>query len=360
MKFSIVFAIAIAVCASAASMPAAMSFDGVPKPVFVFAGPKDDAGWNQAFDRARSKLESAMHMTIPYVETGEQADVRTATESFIKQGRNIVVGDSDKFAVAFKALATQYGRTALINITDSIVDAPRAPNLRSVYGRSYESQYLCGVVAGENSKKADIGFLALRPSPIANWEINGYTLGVLKANPKATVHVVFIGEASSAKERAATSTLIDQGADVVGQSTDGPTPQIVAQERGIFATGHAVDLHTIAPKSTLCSSIWVWDRYLTREIRTISSGNWQADPSSVLLGITRGGTDIACCGTVVTAQMMAKLNTERDGIMINQNQVFAGPIVDTDNRAPVPMGAVLSDAKLWKMDWYVKGVVIDR
>ena len=84
-----------------------------------------------------------------------------------------------------------------------------------------------------------------------------------RTKPDATVHVVFIGEANYAQERAAASALIDRGADVLGQSIDGQTPQIVAQERGVFATGHAVDLHELAPKSALCASTWVWDRYGT-------------------------------------------------------------------------------------------------
>lgn len=362
MRFSIVLgiAIAIAVGASAATMPAAMSLDGAPKPAFVYAGAKDDAGRNAAADRARTRLQSALHMAIPYIEIGDHGDVASAIENFIKQGRNVIVADSNKFAEPLEDLATKHGQVVFINITDDLADAPRAPNLKTVFGRSYESQYLCGVVAGEASKKANIGFVARRASPITNWEINGYALGVLKANPKATVHVAFIGEASPANERAAASALIDRGADVVGQSVDGPTPQLVAQERKVLATGHAVDLHQMAPKSALCASIWVWDRYLSLEFRTISAGKWQADPSSQLLGITRGGTDIACCSTVVNEQMMATLDAARDGIIVDRKQVFAGPIVDNRNTERVPAGAILSDAELWKTDWYVKGVVIDR
>ena len=199
----------------------------------------------------------------------------------------------------------------------------------------------------------------MKPSTV-NWEINGYALGVRRANPDATVHVVFTGEASSTKERAVAEALIDRGADVLGQSIDGATPQIVAQERGVFATGHAVDLHELAPKSALCASIWVWDRYLSREIEGIAAGNWQADPNSLLLGMTRGGVDIACCGKAVPERAMDKLIAERDGIIISDKQVFAGPLMDSDNTERVPSGGVLGDAALWAMDWYVKGVVIDR
>jgi basic membrane protein A and related proteins len=357
MKFTM--AAVVAVLCIVSSVSGAMTLSGAPKPVFLYSGPKDDAGWNQAVDLARTNLEAALHMTIPYAEVGAEAGIRTLTENYIHNGDNVVIGDSDKYSASFKNLAAKYPHVAFINIADDIVSAPQMANLTSVYGRSYESQYLCGVVAGKTSKKGNIGFLALRPTAIANWEINGYTRGVRVAHPDATVHVLFTGEADPAKERQAASALIDRGADVLGQSVDGPTPQIVAQERGVFATGHAVDLHELAPKSALCTSVWVWDRYLSTEIARIAAGTWQAGTNK-LLGITKGGTDIACCNNAIKRDTFTKLLDERDGIIISGKQVFSGPLVDSDNKERVPAGGVLSDAQLWKMDWYVKGVVIDR
>jgi basic membrane protein A and related proteins len=360
MRFSIVTGVVSAVLYAATTVSGAVSLDGAPKPVFIYGGPKDDDGWHQSTDQARTNLQSALQMAIPYAETGAGADVRTLTENFINQGHNVVIGDSPQYLTAFKDLAGKYAHVAFINISDNIVDAPQMPNLASVYGRSYESQYLCGVIAGMTSKKSNIGFLARQSSPIINWEINGYALGVRRTKPDAAVHVVFIDDASSAQERGAASALIDRGADVIGQNVDGSTPQIVAQERGVFATGHAVDLHESAPKSALCSPVWAWDRYLSAEIKKIAAGNWQADPNSLLLGITGGGVDIACCSKEITHETMAKLLDERDGIFVSGKQVFAGPLVDNDNKERVPAGGVLSDVELRAMDWYVKGVVIDK
>lgn len=360
MRMWIAAVIAIALVYTATTRAGAITLDGPPKPVFLHAGPKDDAGWNQSFDLARARLELKLRTNIPSAEVGGDADIKTTTEGYLKQGYNIVVGNSARYLAAFKDLAVKYVHVAFINISDDIVDAPQRPNLASVYGRSYESQYMCGAVAGLASKKANIGFLALRPSPIANWEINGYALGVHRAKPDATLHVVFTDEESPAKQRAAAAALIDRGAGVLGQSIDGPTPQIVAQERGIFATGHAIDLHALTPKSSLCASIWVWDRYLSPEIRKIAGGNWQADPNNLLLGQTRGGVEIACCGKELTETAMATLLDVRDGITVSKKQVFAGPLMDNDNRERVPAGGVLSEAALEDMNWYVKGVVIDR
>jgi basic membrane protein A and related proteins len=352
-------------CAVAAAAAAAASdgltLEGPPKPAFLYAGAKDDFGWQQSIDRSRVITESAMKTEIPYAENvPAAADVATATEKFINQGYNIIIGDSPGYSSTFSDLAAKFPKTAFINITSNSLGAPKLSNLRSVYGRIYESQYLCGVIAGEVSKTGNIGFLARQPASVENWEINAYALGVQAVKPDASVHVIFTDASDPAKERAAASTLIDRGADVLGQSIDGPTPQIVAQERGVFATGHAVDLHEMAPENIVCSSVWVWDRYLSAEINKIASGLWNADPNYQLVGMTGGATDIACCSKAISAEAMNKLIAKRDGIIISRNHVFSGPLMDRDGKERVAVGSTISDSDLWAMDWYVKGVMIEN
>jgi basic membrane lipoprotein Med (substrate-binding protein (PBP1-ABC) superfamily) len=359
---SIALSTAIGLLSGAAAVAdTGVTLDGPAKPAFLYAGAKDDQGWNQAIDEARSKTETALKVTIPYAEnvSEDAATITASTETFIGQGYNVIIGDSPGYADAFKGLAKKHPKTAFINIQNT-KGTPGPANLQSVYGRGYESQYLCGVAAGITTKSGNVGFLASGPTSTANWEINGYALGMRTQKPDASLQVIFTGSNDPAKERAAASTLIDHGADVLGQSIDGPTPQIAAGERGVLATGHAVDLHELAPKSAICSSVWTWDRYLVREIGKIAVGNWTAEENDGLLGMTRGATDIACCGTEVSTEGIDKLIAERDGIIITGKTVFSGPLVDGQDKERVPAGSDLSDNDLWAMDWYVKGVVIDR
>jgi basic membrane protein A and related proteins len=362
MRFSVTLIVGAGLlfAAGAAANPG-VPLDGPPKPAFVYAGAIDDQGWNQAIDQARSKMQETLNLKIPYADNvpAEGGGVTSSTENFIGQGYNIIIGDSAVYADAFKAMAQKHPGTVFINLQD--VKAPSGqPNFQSVYGRSYESQYLCGVATGLATKSGNIGFLASQPTSVANWEINAYTLGVKLNKPDATVHVIFIGAQDPAKERAAASALIDHGADVLGQSLDGPTPQVVAEERGVLATGHAVDLHDLAPKSTICSSIWTWDRYLVRDIKKIAAANWTADQNSGLVGMIEGSNDIACCSDVAPIKTIAKIIAERDGIIITQNQVFKGPLDDNEGKERVKEGDYLSDDDLWAMNWYVKGVTIDK
>jgi basic membrane protein A len=361
MRFYIAVGVMFSLCGAAVVAAAdGLSLDGPPKPAFIYVGTKDNNGWQQAIELARRNTEAALKATIPYVEnvSADEADVEVATKKLISEGNTVIIGTSAGYAEAFKKLAQLFPKVAFINISDNLTAAPQAPNLKSIFGRSYESQYICGVVAGLTSKSGNIGFLAAKPSGIANWEINGYTLGVHAANPEGVVHVRFTKSTSPTSERDAATALIDHGADVLGQAIDGPTPQLIAQERGVFATGHAIDLHEQAP-STICSSIWVWARYLIPEIKKIAKGGWTADPSTALLGMTRGGTDIACCGTALPRKGIPKMLAERDNIIILEKDVFGGPLMDRDGKERVPAGGALSDVDLWGMNWYVHGVVID-
>jgi basic membrane protein A and related proteins len=119
-------------------------------------------------------------------------------------------------------------------------------------------------------------------------------------------------------------------------------------------------LSQFAPKATLCSSVWVWDRYFVPELKKIEAGNWTPDPYGAFPGIAGGGTDIACCNSVVPKDVVDKVMAVREEIVKGTKQVFGGPLADRDGKERVAAGKVLGDADLWKMDWYVKGVVTQR
>jgi len=50
----------------------------------------------------------------------------------------------------------------------------------------------------------------------------------------------------------------------------------------------------------------------------------------------------------------------RKEIIDGKLHVYAGPIKDRDGKERVPAGQVISDADLWKMDWYVPGVITQK
>jgi basic membrane lipoprotein Med (substrate-binding protein (PBP1-ABC) superfamily) len=345
-------------CAAAAQVAMGFTLTEAPKVAFLYFAEKTDGGWTQAFEEARLKMEPALDMKIPFVENVPEVagQIRPAAERFIQRGFNVIIGTAFGYSDTFKELSEKYPKVAFLNASGTT----NGPNLESFYGRTYESQYLCGMAAGGMSKTGKLGFVAAHPIGPVNWTINAYELGAQKMNPNATVTVIFTGSWNDpVKERAAAQALVDQGIDVIGQHVDTPTPQIVAQERGIYGTGHHRDLREFAPKATLCSSAWTWDKHLTPTLKKVAAGNWQPSPYGAFPGIKDGGTDIACCNTVVPKEVVDKVTAERAAIIAGKH-IFSGPLKDTAGKERVAAGAALDDAGLWKMDWFVPGVISQK
>lgn len=332
-----------------------LTLKGEPKIALILFAAKNDGGWSQTFEEARATMEGALDTKIPLVENipEDAASITPPVERFIQRGSNVIIGTAFGYSDTFKKLSEKYPQVAFLNgagITNG-------SNLESFYGRTYESQYLCGMVAGAMSKSGKLGFVAANPLGLVNWTINAYELGARQMNPNATVTAVFTGAWNDpVKERAAAEALIDKGIDVIGQHVDTPTPQIVAQERGVYGTGHHRDMREFAPKATLCSSVWVWAKFLVPEVKKIAGGNWVPAPYGAFPGIKDGGTDIACCGPAVPKDVADKVMAAREAIIAGRH-VYAGPLADRDGKTRVAAGAVLGDGELWKMDWYVPGVI---
>jgi basic membrane protein A len=359
MRSSLLIGLAAAVGLTSAAAVAADGFTlkAPPKIAVLYFDAKNDGGWTQAMHEGRLRMETALGQQIAFVEKiPENASVIIpAGEKFIQRGYNIIIGNAYGHSAGFKELAEKHPDIAFLNTSGNT----NGPNLESIYGRTYEAHYLCGMVAGAMSKTGKLGFVAANPFGVVNWTINAYELGAKKMNPNATVTAVYTGAWNDpVKERAAATALIDQGADVIGQHVDTPTPQIVAQERGVYATGHHRDLNEFAPKANLCSSIWVWDKFFVPEIKKVEAGNWKPNPYGAFVSIG-DGIDIACCNAVVPKDVVEKVMAEREAI-IKGKHVYAGPLADRDGKERVAAGQVLSDADLWKMDWYVAGVITQK
>ncbi len=348
----------LAIALMAMTKPALAEFKlaGPPKIAMLIYTSKSDQAWSEAFDKARLRMEKTLGTKIQLVENiPENATaIRPAVELLIQKGFNIILGSAYGYSDTFKELSEKYPQVAFFNGAGTT----NGPNLESFYGRTYESQYLCGMAAGAVSKTGKLGYVAANPYPLVNWAINAFTMGAREMNPSATVTVVFTGAWNDAvKERGAAEAMAGQGADVFGQHAGTAATQVFAEERGLHATGHHYDLTSVAPHATLCTSVWVWDRLLTPEVKKVEAGTWQPAPYGIFAGIKDGGTDIACCGSAVPKAAVEKIMAERQAIIDGKKQIYAGPLKDRDGKEVVAAGKVLGDADLWKMNWYVEGVV---
>lgn len=136
--------------AAAAQEGQGLTLDKPAKIAMLYISPRNDGGWTQAFDEARQKLETELDTKIQYVESVPEnaSSIRPAVDRLIQRGANVIIGTAFGYSDTFKELADKYPDVAFLNGSGTTNSA----NLESFYGRTYESQYLCGMAAGAASK----------------------------------------------------------------------------------------------------------------------------------------------------------------------------------------------------------------
>ncbi len=95
------------------------------------------------------------------------------------------------------------------------------------------------------------------------------------------------------------------------------------------------------------------------ELEKIKAGTWEPSPTAPSRGSRRAGTDISCCGSAVSEENKKKIFAARQSI-IDGFPVFVGPLKDRDGKERLAAGQPISDADLWKMDWFVDGVISQK
>ena len=202
-------AIAVGIVLSGQSTSASaepFKLNGDPKIAWIYFSEVNDGGWTQAIDEARQRMESDLGLEITWVEKIPEvaSQVTNAADRLIRRGHNIIIGGAFGHSDAFKTLSEKYPDVAFLNPAGTT----NGDNLNGFYGRTYESQYLCGIAAGGLTKSNKIGFVAANPFGLVNWTVNAYLLGARQVNPDVTLHVVYTGSWNDPiKERAAAQAL---------------------------------------------------------------------------------------------------------------------------------------------------------
>src|SRR3954451_3958172 len=230
---------------------------------FIYVGPKDDYGYNQAHSEGATGVQK-----LTWVKAVEEASVPETT-SVQETMRNMinVDGATVLFPTSFGyfdphilKVAKQNPKIQFLHCGGLYSEGKHPKNVGSYFGYIDEAVYISGIVAGLSTKSSKLGFIAAKPIPQVLRNINAFTLGARSVNPKATVQVIFTGDwAMPVKEAEAATSLINQGVDVLTCHVDSPKVIIqTAEKRGIFVTGYHADQAEIAPKGYLTGAEWDW------------------------------------------------------------------------------------------------------
>jgi simple sugar transport system substrate-binding protein len=334
---------------------------------FIYVGPKDDYGYNQAHAEGCAGVQK-----LAWVKAEEEASVpeTTAVEETM---RNMIMQDGVTvlFPTSFGyfdphilKLAKQFPDVQFFHCGGLYVEGKHPKNVGSYFGYIDEAEYVCGIVAAESSKSKRLGFIAAKPIPQVLRNINSYTLGARSVVPDVTVQVIFTGDWSlPVKEAEAANSLIDQGIDVLTCHVDSPKVVITtAEKRGVMCTGYHANQSVLAPKGYLTGAEWNWTKVYSQYAQWISEG--KSLTAGTIPHLIRGGLKEGFCavspyGPMVSDKAKADAEAAKAKFMDGTMVIYKGEIKDNQGNVVVPAGTGLKqqDISLESMSWLVEGVI---
>ena len=238
---------------ASASFPISRALAASATVGFIYVGPKDDYGYNQAHAEGAASLKSIEGISIVEEENvPETVDVQKTMESMINlDGASLIFPTSfGYFDPHMLAMCAKFPGVQFRHCGGMWNKDKHPMNAGSYFGYIGMGQYLNGVVAGHTSKSRKLGFVAAKPIPQVLLNINSFLLGARSVDPTITCQVIFTGEWSLAvKEAEATNALVDQGADVITCHVDSPKVVVeTAAGRGAFVCGYHANQSPLAPE----------------------------------------------------------------------------------------------------------------
>src|SRR5450631_939562 len=329
---------------------------------FVYVGPKDDYGYNQAHAQGAKALASVPGVKVVEEENvPETLAVQKTMESMVKlDGAKLIFPTSfGYFDPHVLKVANKFKDVMFLHCGGLYTEGKHPANVGSYFGYIDEAEYISGIVAGMTTKSGKLGFIAAKPIPQVLRNINSFTLGARSVNPKATTTVVFSGDWSMpVKEAESANSLIDQGVDVLTAHVDSPKVIVeLAERRGAMVTGYHANQSALAPKGYLTGAEWNWEALYPKFVKMIAAG--EAIPNFYRGGLKEEIVKCSPYGEAVSAEARKHADDIKAKLASGDYVIFKGPIMDNKGKPVIAAGTDRGqkDPELEKMDYLVEGVL---
>jgi basic membrane protein A and related proteins len=325
---------------------------------FLYVGPRNDYGYNQAAYQGSLAVKKAFPdaKILEAENVPESAEAERVMEKMIGDGATIIFPTSFGHLDPALNVARRHPNVTFLHQGG----LKTAKNLGTYFGTIYETQYAVGQAAGMATKTNQLGYVVAFPIAQTLLNINAFELGARSVNPKAHTTVVFTGNwCDPGKQTSAADSLMDRGADVLAQHQD-CTKTIVqaAERRGVMSTGYHVDASELAPKGWLTGSMWDWGPLFVKMVKTVKDGHFASSPYSgrYRAGAKEGVIKLAPFGAAATPAIREKVSATYNDLKSGKLEPFKGPITDQSGKVQIPAGKSPSVTELEDTDYLVQGV----
>ena len=322
---------------------------------FIYVGAPSDAGWTHAHDVGRIEVQNYFGgrvQTMYKEDVPEGPQCSQVITTLVDQGANIIFATSYGYQPELVLAAKKYPHVLFEQATGTTV----TKTLSEYYGAGEDGDYLSGMAAGAASVKGKIGFVAPYPIPEVIREIDAFTMGARRMNPKATVKVVWTNTwFGPPTEHAAAEALVASGVDVLADGQDSPTTGQVAEAHGLKWTGYDSNQESFAPKAWLTATTYNWGPYYIGEVKAAMNGTWK---SHFWYGsLADHFVIMAPFGPSVKTATRKAILAKESAIIKGTFNPFTGPIIEQNGKVGVKAGVTLTVMQKYELSWFVKGVI---
>ena len=329
---------------------------------FIYVGPRDDYGYNQAHAQGAAALKKMPGVKVVEEENVPETDaVEKTMELMINlDGATLLFPTSfGYYDPHMLKIAAKYPKIRFEHC-GGLWTEKDPKNAASYFGYIDEAQYVTGIVAGHTSKTGKLGFVAAKPIPQVLRNINAFTLGAQTANPDdhhpGHLHRRLVDAGQGGRGR--------QQPDRPGRrrhhlpcrrAQDGGRDRGAAQHHG--DCGYHCNQAVLAPKAYLTGAEWNWEELYPKFAKMFMAG--ETIPNFYRGGLKEGLVKVSAYGPAVGEAARKAADTAKAKLMAGGYAIFKGPITDNKGKMVIASGQAhgQTDPVLERMDYLVEGVV---
>lgn len=330
---------------------------------FIYVGPKDDFGYNQAaYAGSQSVAKAFPDVEILQAENvPETAEAESVMQDMIDKGAKLIFATSYGHLESAANLAKDNPEVIFVH-QGGLEGKTKLDNLGTYFGTVYEPVYTAGIAAGSVTKSAKLGYIYAFPIPQTLANINAFTLGAQSVKPEIEVVTVSTGSwCDPTVQAGAVQSLLDQGVDVITQHQDCTKTIIEATEAaGAYSVGYHSDASKLAPKGWITGSEWSWGPLYEDIVKTVRDGKFASSPynGDFRVGLQTGDNPFiqSAFGPMVTPETKDLIEAAKASF-VSGGSPFAGPVLDQKGKTVWAEGKQPTYEEIEQMDFFVKGVI---
>ena len=308
---------------------------------FIHVGSSDDRGYTYRQHRGTLDMMSYHNISDRQVLNffnivpGHAVDL--AVSQSIEWGADLIFGTSFAFEPHMISAAQDNPDVLFFHATGNQALASGLPNMHNYFGNMAQARFLSGIAAGLRTETNTLGFVAAHPFSEVISGFTAFYLGALSVNPDVLMYVIYTNAWNNPTlEMSAAQTLINMGADVIGQHVDSTATQLVAEANGVWGVGYNNDMNFDAPTAVLTSPMFDWSVYLIYAVD--SAVNGRSIYPDFLAGMAEGMVFLGPLNPYTIAHGTEEAINEAKALILAGKNIFTGPVYDVNGQRILDYG----------------------